>query len=411
MTGNLSFLIAFSTGLLTFLSPCVLPLIPSYLFIIGSSPAGENDGNRPNPVARTMSYILGFSTVFIIFSIVFSATFNLMSGIFRYINIVSGLIVIILGFNVIFNFLSMLNYEKIIHLKNRPKGIVGAFLAGGAFGAGWTPCVGPILASILLLAANSGSIPLAVFYLVFFSAGLGLPFLLASIFYDAFLKVSKKLRSCLPLIQRVCGALLILTGVLILSGRYQSLSIIAAQFQNKVLPQSGLSFSPAGSTTEKADITENKITRLFMEAGIPVAAEGIDIVDFTLPLLDGTDFTLSGQKGKVIFLNFWATWCGPCRIEMPSMEAVYQKLKNKGFEIVAVNLGESRNEVSAFMNEYNLSFPAALDTRGVTGSMYNVQAIPTTYIVDKRGLIVARLVGSIDWNTPKIMAALEALLN
>jgi cytochrome c-type biogenesis protein len=410
MTQNLSFLIAFSSGLLTFLSPCVLPLIPSFLFIIGSSPAGENDENRPNPVARTLSYILGFSAVFIVFSIVFSATFNLMSGAFRYINIVSGLIVIILGFNVLFNFLSILNYEKIIHLKNKPKGIIGAFLAGGAFGAGWTPCVGPILASILLLAANSGSVPLAVIYLVFFSVGLGLPFLLASIFYDAFLKVSKKLRSFLPLIQRVCGILLILTGILILSGRYQVLSIIAAQFQNRVLPQSGQAVSPAVSTTGKSDNTESKITRLLMEAGIQVAAEDIDIIDFTLPLLDGTDFTLSEQKGRVIFLNFWATWCGPCRVEMPSMEAVYQKLKSKGFEIVAVNLGESKDMVSSFMNEYNLNFPAALDTRGFTGSIYNVQAIPTTYIVDRRGLIVARLVGSIDWNTPKVTAALEALL-
>jgi thiol-disulfide isomerase/thioredoxin len=223
--------------------------------------------------------------------------------------------------------------------------------------------------------------------------------------------VSKKLRSFLPLIQRVCGVLLILTGILILCGRYQALSIIAAQLQNRVLPQSGQTISPAGSTTGKSDNTENKITRLLMEAGIQVAAEDIDIIDFTLPLLDGTDFTLSEQKGRVIFLNFWATWCGPCRLEMPSMEAVYQKLKYKGFEIVAVNLGESKDIVSSFMNEYNLSFPAALDTRGVTGSIYNVQAIPTTYIVDKRGLIVARLVGSIDWNTPKVMAALEALLN
>ena len=152
------------------------------------------------------------------------------------------------------------------------------------------------------------------------------------------------------------------------------------------------------------------IVRAFREAGLPVVTEGIAPVNFTLPLLDGTNVSLSQYKGKVVFLNFWATWCGPCRSEMPSMETVYQKLKDQGLEMLAVNLGESRNDVSAFMNQYRLSFPAVLDERSITGSYYNVQAIPSTYIIDRRGLIIARLVGSIDWNTPKITAALEAAL-
>jgi thiol-disulfide isomerase/thioredoxin len=152
------------------------------------------------------------------------------------------------------------------------------------------------------------------------------------------------------------------------------------------------------------------VVKAFQDAGIQVASEGIDPIDFTLPLLDGTRTTLSQYKGKVVFLNFWATWCGPCRSEMPSMEAVYQRLKNRGFEILAVNLGDSRSEVSAFMNEYKLNFPAVLDEKNITGNYYNVQAIPTTYIIDRRGLIIARLVGSINWNTPKVISALETTL-
>ena len=92
------------------------------------------------------------------------------------------------------------------------------------------------------------------------------------------------------------------------------------------------------------------------------------------------------------------------------MEAVYQRLKSRGFEILAVNLGESKDKVSGFMNEYKLNFPSVLDERQITGSQYNVRAIPTTYIIDRRGLIVARLVGSINWNTPKIIAAIEAVI-
>jgi len=152
------------------------------------------------------------------------------------------------------------------------------------------------------------------------------------------------------------------------------------------------------------------VIKAFEGTKIQVVSEGLDPIDFTLPLLDGTKITLSQFKGKVVFLNFWATWCGPCRSEMPSMEAVYQKLKSRGFEILAVNLGESKDKVSAFMNENKLNFPAVLDERQITGSQYNVRAIPTTYIIDRRGLIVARLVGSINWNTPKIIAAIEAVI-
>ena len=190
---------------------------------------GEND-KRPKPVARTVSFILGFSTVFIIFSIVFTVTFSLIGGVFRYINIIAGLIVIILGLNIIFDFLSLLNFEKRFNMKNKPGGIAGAFLLGLAFGAGWTPCIGPVLTSILILAAQSGGIPQAVLYLIFFSAGLGFPFILAAFFFDFFLKFSEKIRKHMPVIQRVCGILLIVTGILIITGHYQELSALAARW-------------------------------------------------------------------------------------------------------------------------------------------------------------------------------------
>ena len=156
--------------------------------------------------------------------------------------------------------------------------------------------------------------------------------------------------------------------------------------------------------------TPDAVIKAFEGTGIQVVSEGIDPINFTLPLPDGTKITLSQLKGKVVFLNFWATWCGPCRSEMPSMEAVYQRLKNRGFEILAVNLGDSKGKVTEFINEYKLNFPAVLDEKSITGSQYNIRAIPTTFIIDRRGLIIARLVGSINWNTPKIIAAIEAVV-
>ncbi|MCL2067801.1 MAG: redoxin domain-containing protein [Treponema sp.] len=425
MNENLSIFLAFGAGLLSFLSPCILPLIPSYLCVIGGAPmtAGAKADAaefRPRLVARTVSFILGFSAVFIALSIIFTVTFGLMGGIFRYINIISGVIVITLGLHFIFDFISFLNYEKKFHLTNKIRGIPGAFAAGSAFGAGWTPCVGPALAGILLLAAQAGGIPRAVLYLACYSAGLGLPFLLASVFFNTFLKTSVKLRSHLPLIRRVSGALLIIIGVTIITGHYQALNALTAKWQAGIMPPSGAANSEvnyqltSGRVAPGNDTADNtvpdEVLAAFRRAGIPVVASGIDPVDFTLPLLNGKEISLSELTGKVVFLNFWATWCGPCRMEMPSMEAVYQKLKNRGFEILAINLGERQEDVSAFMKEYSLSFPTALDARGFTGSIYGAQAIPTTYIIDRRGLIVSRLVGSIDWNTPEIISALESLL-
>ena len=234
MSENITVFIAFGAGVLSFLSPCVLPLIPSYLCVIGGSPSSDNTEAGSRPIARTISFISGFSVVFIVLSVIFSSTIILMSGIFGYINLISGIIVIVLGLNTVFDFFSMLNYEKRFHLKNKPKGIIGAFLTGSAFGAGWTPCVGPVLAGILFLASNSGSVWRSVTYLVFYSAGLGLPFLLASFFFNAFIKISAKLRSRLPLIRRISGALLIVIGVLIIRGDYKTFNNLAAKWQERL---------------------------------------------------------------------------------------------------------------------------------------------------------------------------------
>ncbi|MDR0688886.1 MAG: TlpA family protein disulfide reductase [Spirochaetaceae bacterium] len=135
------------------------------------------------------------------------------------------------------------------------------------------------------------------------------------------------------------------------------------------------------------------------------------MADFSLPLTDGTNLDTEKLRGKVVFLNFWATWCGPCRAEMPSMEALYRRFKDQDLEILAVNVQESLRQVTAFMDQWGLTFPAALDSRGSVGSAYGVMAIPTTYIVNREGRIIARVVGSLNWDTPKLFSAFETLLN
>ena len=157
------------------------------------------------------------------------------------------------------------------------------------------------------------------------------------------------------------------------------------------------------STSDLADV--------FSEANLPFYKSKISPREFSLPSLAGETQNLGALRGKVVFLNFWATWCGPCRLEMPSMEALYKQNREKGLEIIAINCGEGRQEVQAFMKENGLSFPALLDEDGKVSSSYGIQAIPTSYIIDRNGNIVSRLVGSINWNTAKIQTAIEALLN
>lgn len=123
--------------------------------------------------------------------------------------------------------------------------------------------------------------------------------------------------------------------------------------------------------------------------------------DFTLSDLDGNEVSLSDFKGKVVFLNFWATWCPPCRNEMPSMEALYQKLKDKDFELLAVSLDrQGSSAVKPFIRDYGLTFPILLDLDGKVARTYRVRGIPSTFVVDKEGLIAERIVGARDWQTP-----------
>ena len=245
---DISLLLVFLAGLLSFLSPCVLPLIPSYLSVLGGIGLKKQSrlSFQPRLVRAAAGFVLGFSAVFITLGILVSTTFSLMGGITKYINWAAGIIVIVLGLNIIFDFFSFLNYEKRPlfqglmrrgrgpdhdrsrhdHDRGGTRGTAAAFAAGAAFGAGWTPCIGPILTAILLMAGQSGKTGTAVFYLAVYSAGLALPFILAALFFDSFLKHGSRLRSRLPLVRRVSGILLIIIGLAILTGRYSALNIM-----------------------------------------------------------------------------------------------------------------------------------------------------------------------------------------
>ena len=133
--------------------------------------------------------------------------------------------------------------------------------------------------------------------------------------------------------------------------------------------------------------------------------------DFSLKNLKGEVVNLENLKGKIVFLNFWATWCPACRDEMPSMEKLYTKFKDKDFIMLAVNLREKPKTVSSFKEEYRLNFLILLDTDGLVSYRYGVRAIPATFLVDREGYLIGRAVGARDWASAQAMALVDQLVN
>jgi len=150
--------------------------------------------------------------------------------------------------------------------------------------------------------------------------------------------------------------------------------------------------APAKSKQE----LDNTIDK-YMDSLLIAKTKGLKLPDFTLKTLSGKETSLSDYRGKIVFLNLWATWCPPCRQEMPSMEKLYQKFKNKDFVILAVSMREKQGTVEKFVKNNKLTFPVLLDSKGKVGRDYMATSIPTTYLINKQGEIIGRAVGGRDW--------------
>ena len=223
---DVSFPLAFLAGIMSFLSPCVLPLLPSYVsFITGVSFEDLTTGTdrrkiRYLTITNSLTFILGFSSVFVALGASSSAVGKFMFEYQEWIRIGGGLLIIVFGLFVA-GFLKMdfLMRDKKVHLSGKPAGYVGTFLVGMTFAAGWTPCIGPILGTILLYASSQGSAFYGFKLLAVYSLGLALPFFISSLAINSFLSYSKKLMRYMRVIMIVSGLLLILFGILLLTNR------------------------------------------------------------------------------------------------------------------------------------------------------------------------------------------------
>lgn len=232
---NVNIFIAFAAGVVSFLSPCIFPVIPSYLTYIGGLSLNEMQANRKSRIRlflNSLLFVVGFTLVFTILGVFFSGVGIALSGVTKYINMAAGVIVVILGLNFILDFWKILNLEKKFHFSKKPGGAVGSVLLGMAFGAGWTPCIGPILATILFLASGSGSVGRGAGLLLVYSAGLGMPFILAGLFFAKFQKAFTRLKKYLHAIKIGSGIFLIFIGILIFTGRLSRINIFLFRLSN-----------------------------------------------------------------------------------------------------------------------------------------------------------------------------------
>lgn len=243
-TGSISLGAAFFGGLVSFLSPCVLPLVPSYVTYVTGMTLDElttrgDAAARRRAAAHGTLFVFGFGFVFVALGATATVLGSALRGALPLLRQVGGIVIAVFGLYLLGVLrLPFLMRERRLHLASRPAGLAGSVIAGAAFGAGWTPCVGPMLASILLYSGLEASIGQGMWLLVAYTLGLGLPFFVVAVGFNWYLARAPRLRRWLVPIERVAGGLLLLVGVLLFTGRFTMLSAFLAGF-GQLVPWEG----------------------------------------------------------------------------------------------------------------------------------------------------------------------------
>ena len=394
---NITIGIAFVAGILSFLSPCVLPLVPGYVSLISGVSIdrlkeGSATGARRAVIFNSLAFNAGLSLIFLALGTTAGLVgASILSN--RWIRIGGGLIIIAFGLQLIGLLKIGALYKDTRQFSSeKPRGMLGSFTLGIAFAAGWTPCIGPILGGIIGLAATSGGWRSGLLLSAFYSAGLAVPFLLTGLGINQFLGFYSKFRKHLHKVEVVSGVILIVVGLLVASG-----------------------YSTLLASGKLAAILPNAEGWLKVHPSTPPAAASGDNTNFEpapdveFQTLAGKPFHLSELRGHVVLLNFWATYCIPCREEIPALNSLQRDLGARGLKIVGASLDDSAADVNAYQRSVQ-KFEYEVLLGGSDAKVKFAQAVlPTTYIIDREGRIRQKVVGARDragWE-----AAVKALLD
>ncbi|MEJ7616001.1 MAG: cytochrome c biogenesis protein/redoxin [Pyrinomonadaceae bacterium] len=390
---NITVLIAFLAGLFSFLSPCVLPLVPGYISMISGvsidhlkGDVGSSGAARRAVILNSIAFNIGLSVIFL--SLGAAAGWIGASIISNpWVRVIGGLVIIGFGLQIMGVLKIGTLYRDTRRLSNdKPRGPLGSFVLGVAFAAGWTPCIGPILGGIIGLAATSGNWQNGLLLSAFYSAGLSLPFLITGLGINQFLGFYTHFRKHLHKVEVVSGVMLIAIGLLIVSNRVTDLARIANRLPNPENLLAGLiERSPDQKPTAPG---ANTSFALLPEANFQT--------------LEGEPYQLSDLRGRVVVLNFWATWCGPCRAEIPEFNAMQRDLEARGLSIVGVSTQDTVEQVRDFQNDLKQDYKLLLANDEVPIRFNNGPGLPVTYILDRQGRVRAKFLG------PRSRAVFEA---
>ena len=440
----------FVQGLLSFFSPCVLPLVPLYLgYLAGGlnmvsdagkaadlsagSTAAPRDRNvrgesrrRLRLFLRVFCFTLGISGAFFVLGLGASAAGSFFREQRMLFARIGGILIILFGLYQlgIFGTSRIMGKEHRLplRLEKMTMSPVTALIMGFTFSFAWTPCVGPALTSVLLM-AGSAQTSLKGFLLIgVYTLGFILPFLAAGLFTAQLLGFFRRHMKVVKYTVKIGGVIMILMGVLMFTGKMNDITCYLSTVQNGMDTQSGDEQKDDGADREGTDGETGN--------GSDSAGSGNETADdpvsevlapgYDLELKDqfGKVHTLSDYKGKVIFLNFWATWCGPCRNEMPDIQKLYEEYSAQGEDAEVVILGiagpeigqeGSSGDIAGFMEENGYTYPVLMDESGEMFDQYGISAFPTTFMIDRDGNVYGYVPGQM---TEDIMRSIiEQTLN
>ena len=335
---------------------------------------------------NTLFFTIGISTTFFILG----SSVNVLSSFFndyKYIVMITGgVITIIMGlFYMDIIKSSFLNREKRFNFESKEMNIGTSLLLGFTFSFGWTPCIGPILASVLLMSACVDTAILSYLLMGVYTLGFIIPFLLVSLFYNKLIKSIETLKTNMTKIKKIGGIILIISGVIMIG--------------NGIKDKNELDYIKSKANSESRQSSESDIIE---------EEEYIKALDFDLKDQYGNSHKLSDYRGKTIFLNFWATWCPPCRAEMPHIEELYKEYNENSEDVIILGIASpdfgqegDQGHIESFLKENNYTFPVMFDDGGLLSFEYGLNSLPSTLIINSDGYITKYVPGAMDKSTMK----------
>lgn len=400
-------LTVFLQGIVSFFSPCILPLIPLYIgYLSGGTGSIGEDGrvsyDRGKVMLHTICFVIGISFTFFLLGLGASALGNFFKSNQLLFARVGGILIFLFGLYQLgmFGTSSVLERDRRLPLSFDKLAMspFSALLMGFTFSFAWTPCVGPALASVLIMAASAKALGFALIGV--YTLGFVLPFLAVGFFTTTVLEFFKTHRNIAKNMVKIGGVLMMLMGIFMFTGRMNAvtgyLSSISSPF--------GLGGQETKETAAKETLPETEPAQAeAVEETTEEVKTPLPAVDFTLKDQFGNTHSLSDYKGKTIFLNFWATWCPPCRAEMPDIQKLYETQDTKGdnaviiLGVAAPNYGTEKDEqgIKDFLEDNGYTYPVLMDTSAELFEAYGIYSFPTTYMIDREGNVFGYVSGQL----------------